>query len=120
MLEPAGRGGVKFNYGTQRRYVAMYRNVRRLIDEGRSGSGAGHRGQLRPGAAQWGHTHAADMLLFLPATARSTSCRARPWPRTRTGWACGSPRTPPITCGYVRFRNGIHAYLSRPAGTNSR
>jgi predicted dehydrogenase len=99
--------GVKFNYGTQRRYVRMYRNLREMID-------AGHIGQLQSviahcgaSAAQWGHTHAADMLLFLagdgPVSWVQGTARFEDtdWERDRL------TVDPPIETGTIRFADGV-------------
>ncbi|HJP31343.1 MAG TPA: Gfo/Idh/MocA family oxidoreductase [Candidatus Latescibacteria bacterium] len=107
--------GVKFNYGTQRRYVRMYRNLREMIE-------AGHIGQLQSviahcgaSAAQWGHTHAADMLQFLagdgPVDWVQGTCRFE-----EADWE-GNRLTldPPIESGTVRFVDGVTASFV-PAG----
>jgi predicted dehydrogenase len=99
--------GVKFNYGAQRRYVRMYRNLLEMIE-------AGHIGELQTviaycgaSAAQWGHTHAADMLLLLAGdgpvdwvqgTARF---EATDWDGDRL------TLDPPIETGTIRFANGV-------------
>ena len=47
MLQACMPRGVKFNYGTQRRYAALYRNARAVIERGDIGRGAGGCGPLR-------------------------------------------------------------------------
>ena len=98
---------VKFNYGAQRRYVLMYRNLREMID-------AGHIGELQAviahcgaSAAQWGHTHAADMLLFLAGDGPvdwvqgTVRFEAADWDGDRL------TVDPAIETGTVRFANGV-------------
>ena len=65
MLQALDTRGVKFNYGTQRRYVSLYRNLRAMTDAGDIGEVQAVIAHCGSSAAQWGHTHTADMLLFL-------------------------------------------------------
>ena len=108
--------GVKFNYGTQRRYVRLYRNAREMIDDGRIGQLQAVIGHCGTGSAQWGHTHAADMLLMLAGDGEAefvqATCRY-----ADDDWQ-GDRLTvdPPIEMGYVRFANGVHAYLVASGG----
>jgi predicted dehydrogenase len=116
MLEACRQRGVKFNYGTQRRYVAMYRNVRRLVDEGAIGQVQAIVASCGPGAAQWGHTHAADMLLFLAGDGEVDFVQGTALADESDWEGMRLKKDPPITCGYVRFTNGIHAYLVAAGG----
>ena len=65
MVDIVQKHGVKFNYGTQRRYMPIYRKVRELVDAGEIGDVQCSIAQYGAGSALWGLTHAADMLLFL-------------------------------------------------------
>ena len=108
--------GVRFNYGTQRRYVRLYRNAREMIDDGRIGRLEAVIGHCGTGAAQWGHTHAADMLLMLAGDGEvefvQATCRF-----TEEQWRQGRLTVdPPVEMGYVRFANGVHGYLVASGG----
>lgn len=108
--------GVKFNYGTQRRYVHLYRNAREIIDDGGIGQLQAVIGHCGTGAAQWGHTHAADMLLMLAGDVEAefvqATCRF-----AEDQWQEGRLTVdPPIEMGYVRFTNGVHAYFVASGG----
>ena len=116
MAAAVAANGVKFNYGTQRRYVRLYRNAREMIDAGRIGQLQAVIAHCGTGAAQWGHTHAADMVLmlagdgeaeFVQATCRFTE---EQWQQERL------TVDPPIEMGYVRFANGVHGYLVASGG----
>ena len=65
MVDIVQKHGVKFNYGTQRRYMPIYRKVRELVDAGEIGDVQCSIAQYGASSALWGLTHAADMLLFL-------------------------------------------------------
>jgi predicted dehydrogenase len=107
--------GVHFNYGTQRRYVRMYRNVREMIEAGAIGQLQSIVAHCGASAAQWGLTHAADMLCLLAGDGP-------------VEWVQGTARIdddawegdrltvdPPIEVGTVRFADGVTGSLV-PAG----
>lgn len=108
--------GVKFNYGTQRRYVRLYRNVREMIDAGRIGTLQAVVAHCGAGAAQWGHTHAADMLLYLAGDPGVEYVQGT----ARFGegdWVGGRLTVDPaIEAGYVRFANGVHGHFVAAGG----
>ena len=116
MVAAVEKHGVKFNYGTQRRYMAIYRQMRELIDAGELGDIHAVIAQYGASYALWGLTHAADMLLFLsgdPETefAQGTIiCSDDDWDGNRLNV------DPPVTSGYVRFANGAHGYNTVGSG----
>jgi len=116
MLGACERNGVKFNYGTQRRYVALYRNLRRMIDAGEIGEVQAVIAHCGAGAAQWGHTHAADMLLFLSGDDEVEFVQGTALAEDDDWEGERLKKDAPISIGYVRFKNGIHAYLVAAGG----
>ena len=116
MLEAVEARGVKFNYGTQRRYVALYRNMRAMMDAGDIGEVQAVVASCGTGAAQWGHTHAADMMLFLAVDGEvefvqgAAQIDDAAWDGDRL------KQDAPISMGYARFANGVHAYLVAAGG----
>lgn len=115
MLEACRRGGVKFNYGTLRRYVPLYRTMRRLAEEGELGEISCVIAHC-PGSAQWGLTHASDMLLFLAGDPEVDFVQ---------GYLPIPPEEfegnrleidPLIPMGFVRFKNSVLGYLTRSPG----
>ena len=116
MVAACDRHGVKFNYGTQRRYMDPYLRVRELIRAEEIGNVSAVIGTCGVGAALWSHTHAADMLLFLADDGEVDFVQ---------GAANVDPADfadnrvdgdPGIPTGYVRFKSGIHAYLTAGTG----
>jgi len=116
MLEVCGKHGVKFNYGTQRRYAALYRNARRMIEEGEIGDVQAIVGHCGVSAAQWGLTHAADMLLFLAGDGEVDFVQGTALAE-ETDWQGDTlEKDAGISSGYVRFKSGVHAYLVGAGG----
>jgi len=117
MVEAVEKHGVKFNYGTQRRYMRFYRQMRELIDAGEIGDVQCVIAQYGVSAALWGLTHAADMLMYLAGDPEidfvqgTIICNENDWEGNRLN------ADPGIASGYVRFANGVHGYNT--AGTGS-
>lgn len=116
MLAACEPRGVKFNYGTQRRYAALYRNARALIERGELGEVQAVIAHCGVSVAQWGHTHAADMMLFFAGDGEAefaqgtTDARDEEWEGDRL------MRDPAISSAYVKFKNGVHSYLVASTG----
>jgi scyllo-inositol 2-dehydrogenase (NAD+) len=126
MLHACKANGVVFNYGAQRRYMPVYREMRRLAESGELGElkvtiGC-HGGES---AALWGQTHTVDVLMFLAGDPDVTTVQ---------GTAIVDPDEfdddridgdPPIPAAAIQFSNGVWGYVvSRPgsdyevSGTN--
>lgn len=116
MLQSLEAKGVKFNYGTQRRYVSLYRNLRAMVDAGDIGEVQAVVAHCGASAAQWGQTHAADMMLFLSGDGEvefvqgAAEIDGAAWEGNRL------KQDAPISMGYARFANGVHAYLVAAGG----
>ncbi|NKB66004.1 MAG: hypothetical protein GKR89_02975 [Candidatus Latescibacteria bacterium] len=116
MLAACRDHNVKFNYGTQRRYTGMYRQMRQLIDEGAIGEINAVMAHVGVGAAQWGHTHGADMLLYLAGDGPIDFVQGHAvidddqWEGDRL------TVDPGIAMGYAHFQNGVHGYLLASTG----
>lgn len=116
MVESCDRNGAKFNYGTQRRYMAQYQKMRELIQAGELGDVHAVICHCGVGAALWGHTHTTDMLMFLAGDAEvefvqgTIACKDSDWDGNRLN------TDPGITSGYVKFKNGVHGYLVAGSG----
>ena len=116
ILAACRRHGVKFNYGTQRRYVPMYQNVRQLIEAGELGEVQAIVGHCGVGAAQWGHTHAADMLLYLAGDGEVEYVQGTILAEEGDWDGDVLKVDPPIASAYVQFKNGVRAYLVGDGG----
>jgi predicted dehydrogenase len=116
MVQAVEKHGVKFNYGTQRRYMPFYRKMRALIGAGEIGDVQCVIAQYGVGAALWGLTHAADMLLYMAGDPEvdfvqgTIVCKAEDWEGNRLNV------DPGIASGYVRFANGVHGYNTAGTG----
>ena len=116
MVEAVEKHGVKFNYGTQRRFMPFYRKMRELIDAGELGDVQCVIAQYGASSALWGLTHAADMLMYLAGDPEidfvqgTIVCNDEDWDGNRLN------TDPAITGGYVRFANGVHGYNTAGTG----
>lgn len=116
MVAVVEKHGVKFNYGTQRRYMPFYRKIRELVDAGEIGDVQCTIAQYGASSALWGLTHAADMLMFLAGdpgvdfVQGTINCKDSDWEGNRLNI------DPAITGGYVRFANGVHGYNTAGTG----
>ena len=108
--------GVKFNYGAQRRYMALYHRLRELIAGGEIGEVRGITAHTAPSSAQWGLTHTSDMLLLLagdPTIELVQSTVDLGGVEFSGNHLATDPR---VTSAYTRFTNGIHGYVVTGAG----
>ena len=116
MVEAVEKHGVKFNYGTQRRFMPYYRKIRELMDAGEIGDIQCVIAQYGVGSALWGLTHAADMLLYMAGDPEvdfvqgTIVCNEEDWGGNRLN------ADPGIASGYVRFANGVHGYNTAGTG----
>jgi len=110
ILEACTRHGVKFNYGVNRRYMPIYREMRAMILEeaiGRLLSVS----LLCHATAQWGLTHASDMLMQLAGDPEVDfvqgycSCSEADFDGNRV-------QDPTILMGFVRFTNDVSGHIS--------
>jgi len=115
MLDACEKYGVKFNYGTNRRFVPLFWKMRELIDNGSLGtlqSVTSHSSSV----AQWGLTHAADMLLYLAQDSEiefvqgHITCDEADFDDNRLD------TDPPINMGYIQFKNGVRGYVLTGTG----
>jgi predicted dehydrogenase len=116
MLEACEKNGVKFNYGAQRRYIPLYQKMREVIDKGELGDIQAVIGHVGVGSAQWSHTHAADMLLYLARDSEIEYVQADVNVNPSDFVGDHLDGDPGIPMGYVRFKNGIRGYLLASAG----
>jgi len=117
MVDACEKHGVKFNYGTQRRYVPLYNKARELIENGELGDIQCVIGHCGVGAALWGHTHTADMLLFLAKDSEIEYMQGTII-AADSDWEDNRLNTDPgIPMGYVKFKNGIHGYIVAGGGS---
>jgi len=115
MLEACEKNGVKFNYGTNRRFVPLFWRMREMIDGGDIGDLQSVIA-LSSSIAQWGLTHAADMLLYLAQDAEiefvqgHITCDEADFDDNRLD------TDPPVNMGYIQFKNGARGYVLTGTG----
>ena len=107
MLEVCEKNRVKFNLGTQRRYTPGYIKMREIVESGEIGE---RRSVIAytSGAALWGYTHAADMLLFFAGDSEVEYVQGNVDVEDSDFDDNRTENDPPIVMGYVRFKNGTH------------
>ncbi len=116
MRAACSKAGVKFNYGTQRRYMPVYSRVRALVAEGAIGDVQAIVAHCGASAAQWGLTHAADMVLFLAGDGEIDSVQGALVDEEGDWDGHVLKKDAAISSAYVRFKSGIHAYLTASGG----
>jgi predicted dehydrogenase len=108
--------GVHFNYGTNRRFYPLFRKMRELLDAGELGQVQCVIAHCGTGVAQWWHTHTADLFCNMAGDADvayvhgSLLVNEADWEGDRLS------ADPGIEMGFVRFRNGVRAYLTSATG----
>ena len=107
MVEVCEKNHVKFNLGTQRRYTPGYIKMREIVESGEIGE---RRSVIAytSGAALWGYTHAADMLLFFAGDSEVEYVQGNVDVEDSDFDDNRTENDPPIVMGYVRFKNGTH------------
>ncbi len=111
MVEACEKYGTKFNYGTQRRYADLYNKIRELIQAGEIGTVQCVIAECGAGAAQWGHTHTSDMLMFLAGDPEIEFVQGTVGANEEDWEGDKLYADPGITCGHVKFKNGVHGYM---------
>lgn len=111
MVEACEKRGVKFNYGTQRRYIDLYHGMRMLIENGELGNVQCVIAECRAGAAQWTHTHTSDMLMYLAGDPEVEFVQGTAITKDEDWQDDRLEMDPGVTSGYVKFRNGVHGYI---------
>ncbi|MBT5875745.1 MAG: Gfo/Idh/MocA family oxidoreductase [Candidatus Latescibacteria bacterium] len=116
MVDACLQHGVKFNYGTQRRYMPLFQSMRKMAQGGNLGRIECVIGHCGVGAAQWGHTHTTDMLLCLAGDGEVDFVQGT-IVASDDDWQGNRLLTDPgISNGYIRFANGVHGYILSGSG----
>ena len=107
MVNACEKHGVKFNLGTQRRFSPGFIKMREIVESGEIGE---RRSVIAycGGAALWGYTHAADMLLFLAGDSEVEYVQGDVAVDDADFEDNRTESDPNIVMGYVRFKNGTH------------
>ncbi|MEM3692698.1 MAG: Gfo/Idh/MocA family oxidoreductase [Candidatus Bathyarchaeia archaeon] len=111
MMKACQSHGVKFNYGTQRRYMPLYKKIRELIEGGELGDIQCIVGLCGFGGVQWTHTHTTDMLMFLAGDAEVEYVQGNVAVDDADFDDNRIETDPRLLLGYVKFRNGVLGYI---------
>lgn len=116
MVETCEKHGVKFNYGTNRRFTRLFMKIRELIANGELGEVQCVIAYCGLGVAQWWHTHTADLLLQMANDSEVDFVQAA-ITGSEAKWDGNRLNTDPgIAMGYVQFKNGVRGYTTAATG----
>jgi predicted dehydrogenase len=116
MVAACEANGVKFNYGTNRRYQPLYWKMRELIASGEIGDLQCVICHCGVSAAQWMHTHTSDMMMYLAGDAEIEFVQGA-ITANDSDWEGNRLNTDPgIPMGYVKFKNGVPGYQLAAGG----
>ncbi len=107
MVEVCEKYRVKFNLGTQRRYTPGYIKMRDIVESGEIGDRHSVIAYAS-GAALWGYTHAADMLLFFASDSEVEYVQGNVDVEHSDFDDNQTEFDPEIIMGFVKFKNGTH------------
>lgn len=119
-LEALERHSVAFTYGTYRRYMAIYRQARDLVEQGKIGELQKVVVEMGPTMLLWDHPHSVDLILFYAQGRRPELV----WADCQLDPAAMQGRTldqdPVVRQGYIRFADGVVGSVSSMPGRNLR
>jgi scyllo-inositol 2-dehydrogenase (NAD+) len=116
MVAAVAANGVKFNYGTNRRYSPLFRRMRAIVDSGDLGEVQCVIAYCGTGSAQWWHTHTADVFLNLAGDSPVRSVQGSILVDDSAWDGTHLTTDPGIEMGFVTFENGVRAYWTSAAG----
>ena len=116
MTEAVEKHGVRFNYGTQRRFFPIYNKIREYIDRGELGTILGVIAQQGISSALWGLTHGSDLLYYLAGDPEVEFVHGTITYDEANLDGNRLNEDPAIVSGYVKFANGVHGYFTSGTG----
>jgi predicted dehydrogenase len=116
MVAVCERHGVAFNYGTQRRYVPLFRKLREVVEDGGIGRPEVVVAYCGAGAALWTHTHTADMLQFLASDGTAEFAQGTVFAHEEQWEGERLTVDPGIAFGFVQFSGGVRGYVVASGG----
>jgi predicted dehydrogenase len=122
LIAELNSAGIKYSYGTLRRYMAAYRTAKSMIDNGDIGTVKRVVVENDVTTLMWNHPHAADMLIYFsgshtPINVQANCTGQEPIP---------SPDETVIKedltlhNATVIFDNGVHGHILSAPGMNTR
>lgn len=119
MLAVCSEHGVRFNYGTQYRFMHVYRQLRADIASGAVGEIKAVTAHMGLAPAMWALTHAADLLLMLAGDPEITCVQSTAVAESVLVAGNQVTTDPLIASAYMQFANGIHGYIIPGPPTSS-
>lgn len=103
--------GVFFVYGTRRRYMPLYQQVRKMVQAGQIGTLTSIVVRFGYGGVLWNHPHSVDIASFFADDAAVDYVQADLDldPRDVRGRVVDAD--PMVRMGYIRFTNGVSAHI---------
>jgi len=122
VLERAERQNVKIGYGTNRRYVNIYRQAKELIHSGELGAITEITIENGNGQLLWVHPHSTDLLLFLADTTDIEFIQGRCTFSDETPTASNGviDDDPYVDHAFFKFKNGMNGIINKTGGFNTR
>ena len=116
MVDVIEKHGVKFNYGTNRRFTRLFWKIRELISNGELGKIQAVMAYCGVGVAQWWHTHTADLLLQMAGDAEIEFVQGTMTAK-ESDWEGNQLNADPgIAMVYVQFKNEVRGYITAATG----
>jgi len=121
ILREAKERNVRIAYGTQRRGMAIFQEVREMIHSGALGDIQCIQFEYGSGLLLWSMPHVSDLMVYLSGTSRflevSALCKfSTPFdPKT-----CTLDCDPFVESAFIRMDNGINAVITPGIGPNVR
>ena len=121
ILRAAHEKQVLVSYGTQRRGMAVFRQVKEMIHSGILGEIQSIQFEYGSGLLLWSMPHVTDLMVFLSGTNRFTELSAlctfsAPFDEDKLFLDCD----PFVESAFVRMENGINAVITPGIGPNVR
>ena len=119
-LEAVRRTGAALTYGTTRRFMAAYRQARRMIEEGEIGAPEQITVDHGRTTIMWNHAHSVDLLLFFAGSTDIDFVQGHCQLAPDSVQGLRVDADPVLEMGHVRFTNGINGLITSGGGLHTR
>ncbi len=119
-LGAVGRAGAALTYGTTRRFMAAYRQAKRMIDDGEIGPIEQITVDLGRTLIMWNHSHSVDLLLFFAGSTDIDFVQGHCQLPPDSVQGLRVDADPVLEMGHVRFTNGINGVITSAGGLHAR
>jgi predicted dehydrogenase len=119
-LEAVRRAGAALTYGTTRRFMAAYRQAKRMIEEGEIGGLEQITVDHGRTTIMWNHAHSVDLLLFLAGSTDIDFVQGHCQLPPESVQGLRVDADPVLEMGHVRFTSGINGVVTSAGGLHTR